>query len=74
MLSHLSRVRLCATPWTVARQLPLSVGFSRQEYLRVVGSRAFLPGPFPTQRSNPRLMSTALAGGFVTMSVTWEAK
>ena len=32
MLSYFSRVRLCATPWTVARQAPLSLGFSRQEY------------------------------------------
>ena len=24
--------RLCVTPWTVARQAPLSVGFSKQEY------------------------------------------
>ena len=28
----LSCVQLLATPWTVARQAPLSVGFSRQEY------------------------------------------
>ena len=28
----LSRVRLFATPGTVARQAPLSMGFSRQEY------------------------------------------
>ena len=28
----LSRVWLFATPWTVARQAPLSVGFSRREY------------------------------------------
>ena len=28
----LSPVRLFATPWTVARQAPLSMGFSRQEY------------------------------------------
>ena len=28
----LSRVRFSATPWTVARQAPLSGGFSRQEY------------------------------------------
>ena len=28
----LSRVRLCATPWTAAYQTPLSMGFSRQEY------------------------------------------
>ena len=26
----LSRVRLFATPWTVAYQAPLSMGFSRQ--------------------------------------------
>ena len=28
----LSHVRLFATPWTVAYQVPLSMGFSRQEY------------------------------------------
>ena len=28
----LSRVRLFATPWTVAFQAPLSMEFSRQEY------------------------------------------
>ena len=28
----LSRVRLFVTPWTVAHQAPLSVGFSRQEH------------------------------------------
>ncbi|CAI9152749.1 unnamed protein product [Rangifer tarandus platyrhynchus] len=32
MLSHFSRVRLCATLWTAAHQAPLSTGFSRQEY------------------------------------------
>ena len=32
MLSHFSCVRLFVTPWTVARQAPLSMGFSRQEY------------------------------------------
>ena len=30
--SKLSRVRLLATPWTVAYQAPPSMGFSRQEY------------------------------------------
>ena len=30
--SHFSRVRLFGTPWTIARQAPLSIGFSRQEY------------------------------------------
>ena len=32
MLSHLSRVQLFVTPWTVAHQAPLSKGFSRQEH------------------------------------------
>ena len=31
-VKSLSRVRLFATPWTVAYQAPLSMGFSRQQY------------------------------------------
>ena len=31
-VKSLSRVRLFATPWTVAYQAPASMGFSRQEY------------------------------------------
>ena len=30
-VKSLSRVRLFATPWTIAYQAPLSMGFSRQE-------------------------------------------
>ena len=32
MLSHVSHVRLCATPFTAAHQASLSTGFSGQEY------------------------------------------
>ena len=32
ILSHFSCVRLFATPWTIALQAPLSMGFCRQEY------------------------------------------
>ena len=32
LLSHFSRVQLCATPETAAHQAPLSLGFSRQEH------------------------------------------
>ena len=32
MLSRFSCVKLCVTPWTVACQAPLFMGFSRQEY------------------------------------------
>ena len=31
-MKSLSRVQLFATPWTVAYQVPPSMGFSRQEY------------------------------------------
>ena len=40
-----------ATPWTVACQAPLSMGFSRQEYWS--GCHFLLKGIFLTQESNP---------------------
>ena len=44
---------LFATPWTVARLAPLSMGFSRQEHWS--GSHALLQGIFLTQGLNPHL-------------------
>ena len=38
------------TPWTVAPQAPLSMGFSRQEYWSELPCPS--PGIFPTQGSN----------------------
>ena len=46
-VKSLSRVRLFATPWTVANQAPLSMGFSRQEYW------SGLPFPSPGDLPNP---------------------
>ena len=51
------------TPWTVARQAPLSMGFARQEYW------SGLPFPPPGDLSDPgivpaSLVSPALAGEF----------
>ena len=40
-----SRVQLFATPWSIAHQAPLSMGFSRQEYWS--GLPCPLPGHFP---------------------------
>ena len=54
MLSRFSRVRLFVTPWTVAHQAPLSMGFSRQEYWS--GLPFLLQGIFPTQGSNQHLL------------------
>ena len=54
MLSSFSRVRLFATPWTVACQAPLSMGFSRQEYW------SGLSCPSPGDLHNPRTESMIL--------------
>ena len=50
----LSRVQLFATPWTVACQAPLSLGFSRQEFW----SALLCPPPedLPDQRWNLGLL------------------
>ena len=55
----LSHAQLFASPWTVARQAPLSMGFSRQEY--------WSGSPFPPLGDLPNPASPAspeLAGGF----------
>ena len=59
-------------PWTVARQAPLSMEFSRQEYWSGV------PLPPPGDLPDPgieaaSLTSPALASRFFTTSATWEA-
>ena len=50
----LSRVQLFLTPWTVAREAPLSMGFPRQEYWS--GLPFSSPGDLPDQGSNPHLL------------------
>ena len=50
----LSHVQLFATPWTVAHQAPLSMGFSRQNIR--VGCHSLLQGIFPIQGSNLSLL------------------
>ena len=45
MLSRFSHVWLFVTPWTVARQAPLSLGFSKQEYWS--GLPCLSPGDLP---------------------------
>ena len=46
-VKSLSRVRLFATPWTVAYDAPLSIRFSRQEYW------SGLPFPSPQNLPDP---------------------
>ena len=60
--SHLIMSDSFVTPWTVAPQVPLSMGFPRQEYWSGL--------PFPSLRELPnpgiKPASPALAGGFFT--------
>ena len=72
MLSCYSRVQLCVTLWTVARQAPLCMGFSRQEYW------SGLPCPPPGDLNDPGIeppspASASLAGRFFTANTIWKA-
>ena len=58
----LSHVWLFATPWSVAHQAPLSMGFSRQEYCSE-GAVSFSRG---SSNSSIKPVFHALAGGFFT--------
>ena len=51
-MKSLSRVRLFATPWTVAHRAPPSMGFSRQEYWS--GLPFPSPGDLPDPGMEPR--------------------
>ena len=54
-VKSLSRVQLFATPWTIAYQAPLSMGFSRQECW------SGLPFPSPGDLPNPGIEPGSLA-------------
>ena len=68
-VKSLSHVRLFATSWTVAHLAPLSMGFSRQEYL------SGLPFPFPGELLNPGIKPEVYrtAGRLFTIWATREA-
>ena len=71
MLNYFTCVQVFATPWTVAHQTPLSMGFTKQEYW----SR--LPYPPPRDLPNSGIeftspTSPALAGGFFTTKATYQ--
>ena len=69
VLSRFSHVQLFETPWTMTLQVPLSMGFSTQEYW------SGLPCPPPGDLPDPGiglvpLLSPALAGGLFTPKAT----
>ena len=61
VLSHFSCVQLFVTLWTVARQAPLSMEFSRQEYW------SGLPCPPPEDLPDPGIKPTSLAAPTLLM-------
>ena len=67
MLSRFSCVQLYETLWTIARQVPLSMGFSGQEYWSGLPCppSGDLPGP-EIKPESP--VSLALGGGFLPLS------
>ena len=72
VLSHFGCVWLFATLWILACQAPLSMGFPSK-------NTGGLPCPSPGDLPDPEIkpasfMSPALAGGFFTISTTWEAQ
>ena len=61
---HFNCVRLCVTLWTVAHQVPLFMGFSRQEYWS--GFPCPPPGDFPDP--GIKSVSPALQVDFLPLS------
>ena len=71
VLSCFSRVQLFATLQTVARQTPLSMGLSRQEYQD--GLTCPIKGDVPNPEIEPTsLMFPSLTEGFFTTSTTFS--
>ena len=64
VLSCFSCVQLFATPWTVALQAPLSIGFSRQEYWN--GLSCPPPGDLP--KPGIKAACPALVGGSLPLA------
>ena len=71
VLNHFSRVQLFMTPWTVARQAPLSMAISRQEYWSVLplAASGYLPDPGIKPTS---LVSPALTDGLFEELTHWK--
>ena len=71
VLSHFDHISLIATLWTVARQAPLSMGFSRQEYW------SGLPCPPPGDLPDPGIETRSPAAPALQVTSLplshWEA-
>ena len=60
-----------ATPWTIAHQVPLSMGFTGKN--TGVGCHFLLQGIFPTQRANHNSCVSCIGRWILYHSTTWQA-
>ena len=67
LLSHFSRVQLCATPQTATHQAPPSLGFSRQEYW------SGLPFPSPMRESEKWKVKVKSLSRVRLLATPWTA-
>ena len=68
LFSHLVVSDSFTTPWTIACQAPLSMGFLRQEYL----SGLTFPSPGNLPISGIELAYPAFVGGFFNTEPPWN--
>ena len=68
VLSHFNWVQLFATPWTVACQVPLAMGFSRQEYWS--GFLCLPPGDLPIHFSSVQFETPWTTARQASLSIT----
>ena len=66
----LSHVQLFETPWTVVRQVPLSIGLPRQD--TELGFYFLLQRIFATQGSNSCFLNLCVGRQIIDHRVTWE--
>ena len=66
MLSHSSHVQFFVTLWTVAYQVSLSMGFSRQEYW------SGLPCPHPEDLPDPGIEPKSLTVSCISRQVLYH--
>ena len=72
VLSHLSNGQLFMTPYSVAHQVPLSMGILQARIMKWV-AMPFSKGPSRPGIEPLSIMSPTLGGVFFTTSAIWEA-
>ena len=67
----LSSIRLFATPWSIAYQAPLSMGFPRQEYLAWVAMPSSRESSWPRDRTRISCIGRQILYHWATQEALW---